>query len=136
MSSSCAKPCAHHTVAVVAAAFATNGRANVAPAASPIELRSTDRRLTFLMALPSCSNIVRPLRGRTFLSGANAGPVRRTGQLLSGFRARLPRRLVHSVDAPAVAHAGAVDPVDPGDRAIPDCKGERRLGVEVERQCQ
>jgi hypothetical protein len=44
------------------------------------------------------------------------------------------RRLVHSRDAPAVTHAGAVDPVDAGDRAILDREGEGGFGMEVERQ--
>src|ERR1700749_129499 len=48
----------------------------------------------------------------------------------------LPWRLVYSFDAPAVTHAGAVDPVDAGDRAILDCERERGFGMEVERQCQ
>src|ERR1700748_3066491 len=48
----------------------------------------------------------------------------------------LPGRLVHSDDTPAVAHAGAIDPVDAGERAILDCEGESGFGIEVERQCQ
>ena len=47
-----------------------------------------------------------------------------------------PRRLVYSDNAPAVTHAGAVDPVDAGDRAILDREGEGGLGMEVERQRQ
>src|SRR5438045_9346226 len=45
-------------------------------------------------------------------------------------------RVVHSGDAPAVTHAGTVDPVDAGDRAILDREGERGFGVEIERQRQ
>src|SRR6185437_15510203 len=47
------------------------------------------------------------------------------------------RRAVDGNDAPAMTHAGAVDMVDAGDRAILDCKGERGLGIEAEgqRQC-
>src|SRR6202035_3788587 len=45
-------------------------------------------------------------------------------------------RLVNSHDAPAVTHAGAVDPVDAGDRAILDREGERGFGVEIERERQ
>jgi len=42
-SSSSAKPCAHHTVAVVAAALVTKGRVNVPAAARPSDPRSTER---------------------------------------------------------------------------------------------
>src|SRR6266446_7948619 len=39
-------------------------------------------------------------------------------------------------DAPAVAHAGAVDMVDAGDRAVFHREGEARLGVEPEREAE
>src|SRR5215471_2110923 len=42
-------PCVHHTSAVAAAALAIYGRAKVPAAAIPKELRSTDRRLRFLI---------------------------------------------------------------------------------------
>src|SRR5215469_6948869 len=45
MSSSWAKPCTHHTSAVVAAALAIYGRATPPAAASTSELRSSERRL-------------------------------------------------------------------------------------------
>src|SRR6516165_6854973 len=48
-SSSGTKPCAHHTSAVVAAAFATCGRANVAAAATLNVPRITERLVRFLM---------------------------------------------------------------------------------------
>src|SRR6516225_3290495 len=51
MSSSSAKPCAHHTVAVVASAFAIYGRANVPAAARPNDPRSTVRLVRLLMLL-------------------------------------------------------------------------------------
>src|ERR1700736_1755855 len=78
MSSSSAKPCTHHTVAVVAAALAIKGR------------------------------VTRPAAGR----------------------------LVPPRAPPAVTHAGAVDPVDAGDRAILDREGEGGFGMEVERKRQ
>src|SRR5579883_2550029 len=45
------KPCAHHTVAVVAAALAICGRAKAPAAASASEPRSTDRRVGVVMLL-------------------------------------------------------------------------------------
>jgi hypothetical protein len=45
-----------------------------------------------------------------------------------------PRWLVHSGDAPAMTHTGAVDPVDASKRAILDREGERGFGTEVERK--
>src|SRR5262249_19148653 len=45
-------------------------------------------------------------------------------------------RMVDSGNAPAVTHAGAIDPVDAGDRAIFDCERQRRLRIEFESQRQ
>ena len=49
---------------------------------------------------------------------------------------RSPRRAVDGHHPPAVAHARALDPVDAGDRAVVDRKGEGRLGIKSERQAQ
>src|SRR5690242_12025552 len=66
-SSSLAKPWTHHISAVVAAALAMYGRASALAAASPTELRSTERRvnivtLVFLPCLRSASE-----RGRVLV---------------------------------------------------------------------
>src|SRR5277367_3838917 len=45
------KPWTHHTVAVVAAALAIKGRANVPAATKPIEPRSTERRVNRPMSV-------------------------------------------------------------------------------------
>src|SRR6516162_9682746 len=49
MSSCWAKPCTHHTVAVLASALAIWGRAIAPAAASPIEPRSTERLVSLSM---------------------------------------------------------------------------------------
>src|SRR6516162_2613492 len=46
------------------------------------------------------------------------------------------RRAIYRHDPPTVAHPGAVEPVDAGDRAILDREGERGFGIEAERQRQ
>ena len=46
----------------------------------------------------------------------------------------LPRRPVHRHDTPAVPHAGAVDVVDPRDRAVFHRECETRFRIETERQ--
>src|SRR3954469_15069343 len=55
MSSSCANPCIHQTVAVVACAFAMKGRASVAVAARPIDVLISERRdiaaMAFLLSM-------------------------------------------------------------------------------------
>src|SRR6202011_3432791 len=55
-SSSRTKPCVHHTVAVLAAALAMNGRARLPAAASAADPRSSERLLSLLMmTLPAPS---------------------------------------------------------------------------------
>src|SRR5438046_10437137 len=76
------KPCTHHTSAVVAAAFAINGRANVPSAASPTELWSTDLRVTLPMTHSFLLWRRHLLRRRKFLSQMEREVVRSPGQLL------------------------------------------------------
>src|SRR5262245_20722453 len=52
MSSSRTKPCGHHTVTVLAAALASNGRPRLAAAAAPREPRSSKRRLSLAITDP------------------------------------------------------------------------------------
>src|ERR1700736_2258995 len=51
-SSSRTKPCVHHTVAVLAAALAMNGRARLPAAANAADPRSSERLLSLLMGAP------------------------------------------------------------------------------------
>ena len=70
MSSSCAKPWIHHTVAVVAAAFARRGLADAPAAAIARELRSSDRLLRFpTSAFCCCLRFASPLREFCLSSG-------------------------------------------------------------------
>src|ERR1043166_115805 len=64
--SSATKPCGHHTLAVLAAALATCGRARVAAAARATEPRTTERLLSlfmlFLHAVPAPALMPRAIR--------------------------------------------------------------------------
>src|SRR6516164_765698 len=55
MSSSSAKPCTHHTVAVLASALAIKGRAIAPAAASPADARKTDRLVSLSISSLPCS---------------------------------------------------------------------------------
>src|SRR6516162_2085043 len=55
MSSSSAKPCTHHTVAVLASALATKGRAIAPTAASPADARKIDRLVGLSISSLPCS---------------------------------------------------------------------------------
>src|SRR5207244_2190190 len=60
------KPCVHHTSAVVAAALAIYGRAKGPAAASPRELRSTERLVRFIMPV-----FLLPIAPRSKRAGAD-----------------------------------------------------------------
>src|SRR5579884_2306104 len=79
------KPCTHHTVAVVAAASATKGRAKLPAAAKPNDARSSERLETFSMPfLPYASRDL--LRTRVHCRrqcGPFAGPVQRLAEIRS-----------------------------------------------------
>src|SRR6516164_208836 len=55
MSSSSAKPCTHHTVAVLVSALATKGRAIAPTAASPADARKIDRLVSLSISSLPCS---------------------------------------------------------------------------------
>src|SRR5713226_1217362 len=77
-SSSWAKPCAHHISAVVAAALAIWGRANVPAATRPRELCSSERRvnLVIFVSFPAGAAKMPPARSTWCLEARRAASAR------------------------------------------------------------
>src|SRR5215831_7275090 len=93
MSSSWAKPCTHHTVAVLASALATKGRAIAPAAASPADARNIDR-LVSLSISPSLVRIDALLRSASIRGSGEYAPPGAAVQLLTTAQALRPAQLL------------------------------------------